>query len=344
VSNHTHNLDGVFIQYFWKKQISFVANDTAWKIKSINWILDIASYIPIRKMTTDSVAVRKIFDNIKNGRIVGIFPEGKRSWAGHTETIVPSTANLIKKLKVPLITVNIKGAMMSKPRWSYKSRRGKIILYPKLALTTDQIKNMSASEVDEVINKELYHDETEFLRNSPDLVFKGDSVAECLELFLFVCNECANMKTMISEGDKFYCSHCGSEYTYLRDGSLAKADQSSITLLDWDKYQRRIIADLMQNAPDDYVMFEDESVTFFKYIRNKPLELIATGKISITPKAIIFRSSDNNLTSLLIKDMCGINIQQNNQLELTLGKDTYRFLFNERVSPYKYEVALKTII
>ena len=147
LANHTHNMDPIFIQQFWPRIICYVTNDTAWKSKILAKVLDAVGFIPIKKNTTDSQSVRGILKNVKKGRIIGIFPEGKRSWDGKTKEIIPSTASLIKKLKLPVVTVLIQGAMMSRPRWSYHARHGKVILTPKVVLTKNQVQAMTVEEI-----------------------------------------------------------------------------------------------------------------------------------------------------------------------------------------------------
>jgi len=346
LANHTHNMDGCFIQTYWSTVISFVVNDTACKIKSIRGLLDLAGFIAIKKMTTDSSAVRGILKNIRQGRIIGIFPEGKRSWDGCTTYIIPSTASLIKKLKVPVVTVKLSGAMMSRPRWSMEPRRGKIIIEPKVVLTKEQIKELSADEIYDVIIKELDHDETTFLRENEQIKFKGKAMAEHLELFLYVCHDCGAIAKMRSENDQFFCTICQSRYSFDEDATLYKDNgKTRYTLKEWSEYQEKFTLKDIEEAKTKgdikTILFEDNDVSFYEYIRLEPLKFLSKGTLSMTSNGMTYISEKGEKKVFLADDIMGSNIQRNNQFEFTYEGKTFRFLFNERVSPFKWQLSLK---
>ncbi len=345
LANHTHNMDPVFIQYFWPRIICYVVNDTAWKMKLLAKILDSVGFIPIRKMTTDSQSVRGILKNIKKNRIIGIFPEGRRSWDGRTLEIIPSTSNLIKKLKLPVVTVAIRGAMMSLPRWAYKPRRGEVRLFPKVALTPEQIESMSADEIQAVIEKELSHNETDYLTAHPDLKFRSKTPAECLELFAYVCPDCKALAKMRSEGDRLFCQVCGATYTFQRNATLFKASENKrYSLPELGDLQDAHIKGVMDKAVGrqdfEQMLFSDNHVKLLEYIRFNPLVPITEGTLTMNPDRMVFHGKDGIKREYPAADIYGINIQSNNQLEFTIGERTFRFLFKERVSPYKWQRSL----
>jgi len=341
-----HTISIQYLSTLWPRIICYVTNDTVWKIKPLRKILDKVGLIAKKKMTTDSAAVRGILTNIKKGRIIGIFPEGMRSWDGCTKEIIPSTSSLIKKLKVPVVTVRLKGAMMSRPRWAMDARRGRIVVEPKIALRAEQIKEMTAEEIQDVISKELSHSETAFLRENERLKYRGKNMAEFLELFLFVCRDCGSMAKMRSERSRFFCTECGSEYIFDRDATLYKEDgKARYTLNAWDEYQKKETKQVMDQAikegQDDFVLFEDPDVSLLEYIRLEPLRLITKGTLRMTPRGMDFTGDDGKKRVYLTEDISGANIQKNNQFEFTHEGRTFRFLFNERVSPYKWQLSLK---
>ncbi len=343
LANHTHNFDPVFIQYFWPRIICYVTNDTVWKLKWLRGLLDSIGFIPKKKMTTDSATVRGILTQVKNGRIIGIFPEGSRSWDGKTLPIIASTANLIKKLKLPVVTVKIEGAMMSGPRWAKAPRRGEIRLNPEMTLTTEQIAGMSEEEIFAAITKSLQHDESAFLAANPKLKYRSNAPAEYLELFLFACKDCGALAAMRSDKDTFSCSQCGSTYTYTRDARLSRLSSDEIiSLPDWDKAQISALEKAMKAAAKkpDAVLFSDDDVVQYEYIRLEPLKPMGTGRLSMTAGAMIFEPVDGEKRIYPANAVTSVNIQSNKQLEFTVQDRTYRFFFKPRVSPYKWECAL----
>ena len=342
LANHTHNFDPVFIQHFWPRIICYVTNDTVWKIKILRGLLDSVGFIPKKKMTTDSATVRGILTQIKKGRIVGIFPEGKRSWGGKTLPIIASTASLIKKLKLPVVTVKLEGAMMSQPRWAKGARRGKIFLNPETTLTAEQVAQMSADEILEAITKALDHDETAFLQANPKLKYHSKSPAEYLELYLFACKDCGALAKMRSDKDKFTCTACGSTYAFTREAQLKSENKGEIfALTDWEERQIEITEQAMIKAAESgETLFLDEDVALYEYIRLEPLKPLGKGKLRMTSKAMAFEGDNGSVWEYLAAQVTNVNIQSNKQLEFTFNDRTFRFFFKPRVSPYKWQTAL----
>ena len=345
LANHTHNFDPLFIQYFWPRVICYVTNDTVWKLKWLRGILDKVGLIPKKKMTTDSATVRGILTQIKKGRIIGIFPEGKRSWGGRTLPMIESTASLVKKLKLPLVSVKIEGAMMSRPRWARGARRGKIVLNPEITLTSDQIANMSVEEVMTAINHALDHDETAFLQANPNLKYRSKRPAEYLELYLYACKDCGALAHMHSKKDAFYCGACGSRYAFTRDAQLSHAKSGeTIALTAWEEQQKLITEKAIREAfaeeNKEKVLFSDTDVTLYEYIRLEPLKLLGKGTLNMTADMMVFQDENGHIHEFPALDTVGVNIQSNKQLEFTIGDRTFRFFFKPRISPYKWQVAL----
>jgi len=340
LANHVHNFDPVFIQHFWPRIICYVTNDTVWKLKWLRGLLDSVGFIPKKKMTTDSATVRGILTQIKKGRIIGIFPEGKRSWGGRTLPIIASTASLIKKLKLPVVTVKIEGAMMSGPRWAKAPRRGKIYLVPEETLTAEQIATMSTDDVLETITKALAHDETVFLKAHPNLKYRSNAPAEYLELYLYACKDCGALATMRSEKDRFFCQACGSTYRFTPYAELThEKTVETISLEAWNAAQKDLTQKAMTDA-GDITLFMDEDVDLYEYIRMESLQHLGNGTLKMTASTMRFEDAEGNVRAFPAKQVSGVNIQSNKQLEFTLEDQTFRFFFKPRVSPYKWQAAL----
>lgn len=234
---------------------------------------------------------------------------------------------------------------MSWPRWSNRPRRGEIVLMPKVTLTTEQIEQMSAEEILTVITHELDHNEHEYLAAHPKLKFKSKAPAECLELFSFACPECKALAKMRSEGDRLFCTACGATYVFCRDATLYKeSDNRRYTLPELSEFQDAHVLSIIKNAKAkndfEHILFSDNEVALFEYVRLKPLIMITKGTLTMNTDRIVFHGEDRAKRTYLANELTGINIQKNNQLEFTFGNRTFRFLFKERVSAYKWQRAL----
>ena len=76
----------------------------------MRWLLKLVGTIPKAKVIPDIETVNDIVQVVRRQKgIIGLFPEGAQSWNGSTLPLVPSTAKLLKLLKVPVVQVLIRG-------------------------------------------------------------------------------------------------------------------------------------------------------------------------------------------------------------------------------------------
>jgi len=78
-SNHKSNLDPVFLAAsILNREIAAVAKKELFDIKILGFILKKLNVIPINRDKPDVSTVKKILKAVKNGYVLGIFPEGRR--------------------------------------------------------------------------------------------------------------------------------------------------------------------------------------------------------------------------------------------------------------------------
>ena len=139
--------------------------------------------IPKQKSNKNDIAAIKACMQVakENGSIC-IFPEGNRTFSGQLGHMDYSIVKLIKKLNKPLILMNIVGGYGSDPRWSNKSRKGKLEIFIKKKVTVDEIKNMSNDQLFDLIKSNLTVD-----NYKEEIIYKGKKFAEDLERILYIC-------------------------------------------------------------------------------------------------------------------------------------------------------------
>src|SRR6056297_2707234 len=159
IGNHANFWDGVLVNLFIKDPISFLVSDEYFRKPLLGWLLRIEGSIPKKKFFADFTAIKEALKAKETGRIIGIFPEGKRNWDGSIEEILFPTAKLIKMLKIPVVQVLLKGSYLTFPRWARFSRKGKISLSYGLILTQDNIQELSVESIYREIKKSLSYRE-----------------------------------------------------------------------------------------------------------------------------------------------------------------------------------------
>jgi len=123
VSNHLSFLDALILGMFFPRKIWFMAKNSQFYNSFIYWFLRISGAFPVRRYTIDGQAVRNTIRILDAGHIIGIFPEGERSWDGRMLPFKYGCLRLILALDQPVIPVGISGAYELMPRWTAKIKR-----------------------------------------------------------------------------------------------------------------------------------------------------------------------------------------------------------------------------
>lgn len=108
-SNHIGQMDMFFIGYRLKRLVHYMAKHELFKIPVIGFIIKNLGAFPVRRGTGDVKAIKTSLNLLKNGNIVGIYPEGTRVKEGTTVDIKPGAAMLVQKTGALVMPVAIKG-------------------------------------------------------------------------------------------------------------------------------------------------------------------------------------------------------------------------------------------
>jgi 1-acyl-sn-glycerol-3-phosphate acyltransferase len=346
MANHINNWDPFFINAFVDEPIHYVASDEQFRnpIKGF-FLTHIVGAIPKKKFVSDMESVKAVIKLVRSGHSVGIFPEGQRNWDGETGALLYSTAKLIKLLKVPLITVQIKGAHLTHPRWASKDRIGKIVLEYNYALTPEEIHELSEEAIQEKLEHSIYHNEMAFQEKNM-ILYKGKRLAERLELYLFACPKCNTIGALKSDNSTFCCKKCNYSVIYNEYGYFeSTADDITFSYPgQWDKWQLNYITALFEKAMQEatQVLLEDADVNILIGDKLAPLRNFAQGSISLDTRCFSIFADDIILKSFEIEKLSGINVQYNNEFEFYYDKTLYRFKFKDKsISSYKWTSSLE---
>ena len=309
ISNHVTDWDPLMVGLCCQDQAYFVASEHITRFSLfglIKWVFD-----PIIRFkgTVGAITVKDILRKTRDGKNVVLFPEGVRTMDGVTMPILPSTGKLIKRSGAAMVTYRLQGGYFSSPNWSENGiRRTKMTGGPVHVVSSEEIKNMSVDEINEMINQDLHVDAYEEQAKSP-VAYKGKDLAENLENILFICPECKKLNTMRSKGDTVKCSQCGYESTYDVFGKLTGKFDS---VRDWAAWQRSETA--AKAALGEKVQATGKLYT----IKDRIKQMVVSGDILLDGESL--KVCDKELSLSEIPDM---EIHGRHELVFTVGHDYY---------------------
>jgi 1-acyl-sn-glycerol-3-phosphate acyltransferase len=126
VSNHISNWDPLMVGVAMPRQINFIAKSELSRIPLVGYLFKAWGVVPIKRGHSDREALSKSLELLKNGKVMGIFIEGKRN-LGNPEIMIkpqPGAAMLALKGAVPVVPV----AVINTNRIMRSLKRVKVII------------------------------------------------------------------------------------------------------------------------------------------------------------------------------------------------------------------------
>ncbi len=148
LGNHSSFLDSILIEALTRRNIWFMAKNSQYQGRLMTWFLGLAKSFPVRRYTVDVQAVRNAIRVVQNDHILGIFPEGERSWDDRMLPFKRGTMRLVLGLGVPVIPVGISGAYGLMPRWTHRIKRVPIQIRFGSPVQIDPIPAAAQTEAD----------------------------------------------------------------------------------------------------------------------------------------------------------------------------------------------------
>lgn len=107
--NHINYLDAAAIVLFNKRKVNFVAKEDLFTHRILFWLGHLFDAIPIKRNMQDIEAMKRCLKVLKNGELLGIFPEGTRHGMDKNMKAKNGAAFMAIKGKVKVIPVGIHG-------------------------------------------------------------------------------------------------------------------------------------------------------------------------------------------------------------------------------------------
>lgn len=331
--NHQTVWDQFLVGLMCSNKTYYVMSDDLTTIKFASRVLNFLLHpIPYKKSSTDFTILRVCRQVGLEGGSIAISPEGNRTYSGKTEYIKFSTIKMVKFLKLPLAILHIKGGYGAFPRWSNKSRKGKIEGSVYKIYQYEEYKDIPDEKLYQMICDDLYVDES--ILSGP---FKSKRSAEYLERVIYNCPQCG-FTHFKSNKDLLKCTTCNMTLRYNEfkqfEGIDCQAPFKNVN--EWYEYQ---IAELFKlellSLDTNKVLFEDQ-VRFFEIIPRKKKKLIDKNAILIMYSNRIEVVHNNTIDIYMFDEMSSSGVFGKNKVNFFLKDKTYQFKGDVSFNAVKY--------
>lgn len=233
--NHESNYDFLLCAMgFPQLRFNYMVTTYFFHSRALARTLRLMGCIPKKQFIPDPGAIKGVFEVVRGGGSVCIFPEGQVCYSGAMNDVDLSVAKLAKKLGITVAVASVRGNYMAFPKWAcgrkYPSRTE---WSAKVLFTPEQLAAATTEEVGAAILGALSYDEFEWQRARMYRSRRPRST-EGLEIVLYRCPACGGEPAMRSDGGRrLVCEKCGYEVTlndacfFERDGGAPVFDSIS---------------------------------------------------------------------------------------------------------------------
>lgn len=258
------------------------------------WLMHQIGCIPTQKFVTDLKLISDIMHTLhKEKTSVLMYPEAGYSFDGTATAIPKKMGSLVKKLKVPVLSVITDGAFLRQPLYNcLKKRRVNVNAKVSCILTSQEIADKPVEELDEIINNVFTFDN---FKSQLDNKIKLDEPfrAKGLERILYRCSNCETEGEMIGQGTTLTCQHCGKTHELTEYGQLTALEGETrfSHIPDWFNWQRACVKKELYNGS----YYLDCDVDIGVIVDTKALYMIGSGRLKHDENGFTLTGCDGKL-------------------------------------------------
>jgi 1-acyl-sn-glycerol-3-phosphate acyltransferase/DNA-directed RNA polymerase subunit RPC12/RpoP len=288
IGNHTNFYDFLYMaRIFYPHRINFVVAAKYFRFPGLSLIFRLARSIPKNLFSADIRTVARSISIIKQGGIVGIYPEGQISLGGITLPLPDGIGKLVKHLGVPVVAVITYGGGFVDPPWSNCHRRGIVESHVRVVLSKEQIQTYSAEAIDEALKDALAANPYQWQEQN-GYEYLGKDLTDGLTNILYICPKCHSEFTLVTARDSLTCTHCGLKVTMQGSGHLNWENTKPyfVHIGEWYEWEHQ---------EEEKVVLADENFSYMvpvelaMYRRDGDgIEAVGNGNMTITREVYVY--------------------------------------------------------
>ncbi len=259
-----------------------------------NWLMRQLGCIPTQKFVADMRLIRDMMYAIRKKKCsVLMYPEAGYSFDG-TATPLPETLGAcLKLLGVPLVMIRTEGAFARDPLYNnLQRRRVKVSAEMEYLLSSDEIKEKSAEELNAILQREFSFDYFRWQKER-GVEIDEDFRADSLNRVLYQCPHCGTEGHMEGKGIALTCGACGKRWELCVDGQMRaiEGETEFSHIPDWYRWERANV----RRCLEDGSYFLDVPVDIGVLVDTKALYMVGEGRLTHTTDGFRLRGCDGKL-------------------------------------------------
>lgn len=195
--------------------------------------------IPTQKFVSDFSLINDMDKALKGGNSVLMYPEAGYSFDGTATALPNHLGQLLKHLKVPVVTVITHGAFAYDPLYNgLQKRKVKVTAEVNCLFTPEEIETKTVEELDEALTRTFTFDNFAWQYDN-EIHISEPFRADGLNRILYQCPHCQTEGKMVGKGVKLTCHACGKEWELTSLGKLEDTETGEVKHIpDWYLWQR----------------------------------------------------------------------------------------------------------
>jgi len=348
ISSHRNYLDPLYLAYALPYPIRYITTFEMFRNPKSRWFFKAMKCIPKKRYMNDVITGRLIIKALDHDDVIGIFPEGERSWTGTMNTLKPETLNLFRKFShIPILPVKLIGNFYAWPRWGKSIRRAKLLVDIQSPIRVNPDWDMD--ELEERLVRAIEPVDLD----KPEFHCRSGNWADDISIVLYRCPGCRQFDSVkVSGKNECRCDKCGTDLTVDSKYGLHFTSLRGETEGVLDEFYRQIkisdedIRDLSERSfPVEYSQYSYGTEYLVAYTKEcsfsqefpPRMEALFEGDMILTNKRIIFGQGNMEI-SLLHENIGSVTIESNKKLHLydTRKRQLYQAVFT-RESALKWQ-------
>lgn len=271
--------------------------------------MDSIGIVPTSKYVPEPGIVRSIMKMIDNRRMIVIFPEGGRRWAGKPKPLIETTLKLFWKMNIPVHPVQIHGSYLSWPRWADKPRKSTIEVRWLDPLNASDFSDytMFANTCRDLIEFDEY--------NPPDSVeiHSCSKPASGIERFLYRCPDTGETGAIYSpDGHHVYSRSSSLSYKMDLRSRLIDIHGEPHSIVDMSE----TIGKMPMVADRDSVLLTNPGCRLNEINHEHELIKKGPGYAELTQHSLLLSLGSSKIC-LSLDDILYMSVEQNHKITLT---------------------------